>query len=84
MGLIPAGAMPHVKRFGWSGVLAVGLVIVMLAGINPVTLISGKVSPPPPPTSITGVPASSATPEQIAAYPPVVAREAELRWRRRR
>ncbi len=82
MGLIPAGAMPHVKRFGWSGVLAVGLVIVMLAGINPVTLISGKVSPPPPPTSITGVPASSATAEQIAAYPPVVAGEAELMWRR--
>jgi len=49
MGLIPAGALPHVKRFGWSGVLALGVVIVMLAGINPITLISGKVSPPPPP-----------------------------------
>lgn len=82
MGLIPAGAMPHVKRFGWSGVLALGVVIVMLAGINPITLISGKVSPPPPPTSITGVPASTATIEQIANYPPVVAGEAELMWRR--
>jgi predicted metalloprotease len=58
------------------------VVIVMLAGINPITLISGKVSPPPPPTSITGVPAVSATVEQIAAYPPVVAGEAELMWRR--
>lgn len=81
MGLIPAGALPHVKRFGWSGVLALGVVIVMLAGINPITLISGKVSPPPP-TSITGVPASSASIEQIAAYPPIVGSEAELMWRR--
>jgi predicted metalloprotease len=82
MGLIPAGAMPHVKRFGWSGGLALAVVIAMLAGINPITLISGRVSPPPPPTSITGVPASSATVEQIAAYPPVVGGEAELMWRR--
>lgn len=82
MGLIPAGAMPHVRRFGLSGALALGVVIAMLAGINPVTLISGKVSPPPPPTSITGVPASTATLEQIAAYPPVVGGEAELMWRR--
>lgn len=82
MGLIPAGVMPHVKRFGWSGVLAIGVVIVMLAGINPITLISGKVSPPPPPTSITGVPASSAGIAEIAAYPPIVASEAELMWRR--
>jgi hypothetical protein len=82
MGLIPAGAMPHVKRFGWSGLLALGVVIVMLAGINPITLISGKVSPPPPPTSITGVPASSASLAEIAAYPPIVGGEAELMWRR--
>lgn len=82
MGMIPESVMPHVKRFGWSGALALGVVIAMLAGINPVTLISGKVSPPPPPTSITGVPPASATIEQIAAYPPVVAGEAELMWRR--
>lgn len=82
MGVIPASMMPHVKRLGWSGALALGVVIAMLAGINPITLITGKVSPPPPPTSITGVPASSATLEQIAAYPPVVAGEAELMWRR--
>ena len=54
----------------------------MLAGVNPITLISGKVSPPPPPTSITGVPASSATAGQLALYPPVVGGEAELMWRR--
>lgn len=82
MGLIPAAAMPHVKRFGWSGVVALGVVAVMLLGINPISVITGKVSPPPPPTSITGVPPASATIEQIAAYPPVVAGEAELMWRR--
>ena len=31
--------------------------------------------------AITGVPASSATIEQLAAYPPVVGGEAELMWR---
>ncbi|MBK8086274.1 MAG: neutral zinc metallopeptidase [Devosia sp.] len=82
MQLIPAGLAPHVKRFGWSGVAAVVVVIAMLAGVNPITLISGQVSPPPPPTSITGVPASTATAAQLAAYPPVVAGEAELMWRR--
>lgn len=82
MGPIPAAALPHIKRFGWSGVLAVGVVVVMLAGINPVTLITGKVSPPPPPTSITVVPASSATVTEIAAYPSIVGGEAELMWRR--
>jgi predicted metalloprotease len=82
MSVIPAALVPHIKRFGWSGVIALGVVIVMLAGINPITLISGKVSPPPPPTSITGVPAASATVEQIALYPPIVAGETELMWRR--
>jgi len=82
MPLIPASVMPHVKRFGWSGALATGLVAAMLVGVNPITLISGKVSPPPPPTSITGVPPAAATLTQLAAYPPVVAGEAELMWRR--
>lgn len=82
MQLIPPALAPHVRRFGWSGLAAVALVVVMLAGVNPITLISGQVSPPPPPTSITGVPAASATPAQLAAYPPVVAGEAELMWRR--
>ncbi len=82
MGMIPASVMPHVKRFGWSGVVALGVVVVMLAGVNPITVITGKVSPPPPPTSITGVPPSSASPAQLAAYPAVVAGEAELMWRR--
>jgi predicted metalloprotease len=82
MSLIPESIKPHIRRFGWSGVLAIGIVIVMLAGINPITLISGQVSPPPPPTSITGVPPATATADALAIYPPVVGGEAELMWRR--
>lgn len=82
MPLIPDSVRPHIRRFGWSGVLAVGLVVVMLAGVNPITLISGQVAPPPPPTSITGVPPASADAEALALYPPVVGGEAELMWRR--
>ena len=82
MSLIPESVMPHVKRFGLSGVIAVGIVAVMLLGINPVTVLTGKVSPPPPPTSITGVPPTGAPLAALAAYPPVVGAEAELMWRR--
>lgn len=82
MPLIPESVMPHVRRFGWSGAVAVGIVGVMLLGVNPITLISGQVSPPPPPTSITGVPAATADSAALAAYPPVVGGEAELMWRR--
>jgi predicted metalloprotease len=82
MALIPAAVMPHVKRFGFSGAIALGVVVVMLFGINPVSVLTGKFSPPPPPTSITGVPPADAVPELVAAYPAVVAGEAELMWRR--
>ncbi len=82
MTLIPASVMPHVRRFGFSGAIALGIVVVMLFGINPVSVLTGKFSPPPPPTSITGVPPADATLEMVAAYPPVVAGEAELMWRR--
>ena len=82
MSLIPQSVMPHIRRFGLSGVVAVAVIVVMLLGINPVTVLTGKVSPPPPPTSITGVPPASAAPEALAAYPPIVGGEAELMWRR--
>lgn len=80
MSLIPESVMPHVKRFGLSGLIALGIVVIMLFGINPVTVLTGKVPPPPPPTSITGVPATGAPVEALAAYPPVVGAEAELMW----
>lgn len=82
MSLIPASVMPHVRRFGISGVIATGVVVVMLMGINPITVLTGQVSPPPAPTSITGVPPADAPIEALAAYPPIVGREAELMWRR--
>jgi predicted metalloprotease len=82
MNLIPASVMPHVRRFGFSGAIAAGVVVVMMMGINPVTVLTGQVSPPPPPTSITGRPGPEATVEEIAAYPAIVAKEAELMWRR--
>jgi uncharacterized protein len=82
MSLIPSSVMPHVRRFGISGVLAAGVVVVMLFGINPVSVLTGKVSPPPAPTSVTGVPPDGAPIEALAAYPPIVGREAELMWRR--
>jgi predicted metalloprotease len=82
MSLIPASVMPHVRRFGFSGAIALSVVIVMLMGINPVSVLTGQVSPPPPPTSITGVPPANAPVELVAAYPAVVAGEAELMWRR--
>lgn len=82
MSLIPESAMPHIRRFGWTGVVALGIVVVMLAGINPITVLTGQVSPPPPPTSITGKPATTAEDAALIAYPPIVGGEAELMWRR--
>lgn len=82
MSLIPESVMPHVRRFGISGVIASGVVVVMMMGINPITVLTGQVSPPPPPTSITGLPPEDATTEMLAAFPPIVAGEAELMWRR--
>lgn len=82
MSFIPDSVKPHIRRFGWTGVLAVGIVVVMLAGINPITVLTGQVSPPPPPTSITGKPAATAPDEALLAYPPIVGGEAELMWRR--
>lgn len=82
MSFIPESVMPHVKRFGFSGAIALGIVVVMLAGINPVSVLTGKVSPPPPPTSITGLPAADAPTEALIAYPAIIGKEAELMWRR--
>ena len=41
MSLIPESVMPHVRRFGLSGAIALGVVVVMLFGINPVTVLTG-------------------------------------------
>ena len=81
MSLVPESVMPHVRRFGFSG-NAAGVVVVMMFGINPISVITGQFSPPPPPTSITGVPEPDAELEVLAAYPPIVGGEAALMWER--
>jgi len=47
--------MPHVRRFGFSGVIAVGVVVVMLFGINPVTVLTGQAAEPLPHTTLTAL-----------------------------
>lgn len=65
---IPSGVQPHVRRFGWSGVLVVFIVVMMMTGMNPVTLFTGQVSPPPPPTSIDPLGSDEPTDLEISAY----------------
>lgn len=81
MKIVPPALVPHLRRFGLSGVAAVALIVVMIFGVNPITLISGKTAPPPPPTSITGVPKGAGTEAELVAYPKIVAGEAEVMWR---
>ena len=52
---IPESVMPHVRRFGFSGAIALGVVVVMLFGINPVTIITGQVAEPLPHTTLTAL-----------------------------
>lgn len=78
---IPPALRPHLRRFGLSGVAAVALVVAMIFGVNPITLISGKTAPPPAPTSTTGVPKGQGTEADLAAYPRIVAGEADATWR---
>lgn len=50
---MPAAAVPHIKRFGIGGVLAVIIVIAMVFGISPITLFTGEDAGPPPTNSAT-------------------------------
>jgi predicted metalloprotease len=80
--LIPPAVIPHIKRFGISGVIAVGIVVVMLLGINPVSLLTGETSDPPALTSITGVPAEGADREALAGYARIINAESDVYWKR--
>ena len=57
---IPDNVMPHIRRFGFSGVLAVSIVVVMLFGINPISLLTGQVAQPRPHTPLTALEAIAA------------------------
>ena len=79
---IPDSVMPHVRRFGFSGVIAVGVVVVMLLGINPVSLLTGQVAEPLPHTTLTALKAIEAGEDGPEALVEAVAREADGFWDR--
>lgn len=80
--LIPPALMPHLRRFGVSGVIALAILVVMLLGLNPVSLITGEYSPPPAATAITGVPVEGAPVEALADYANLVSRDQDVYWKR--
>ena len=74
--------MPHVRRFGFSGVIAVALVVVMVLGINPITVLTGQVAdhlPYTPLTALEAIEAGEAGPADMAE---AVARETDGFWAR--
>jgi uncharacterized protein len=74
--------MPHVRRFGFSGVFAVGVVVVMVFGINPITVLTGQVAEPLPYTPLTALAdleTGKATPEDLVD---AVSRETNGFWER--
>ena len=79
---IPEGVMPHVRRFGFSGAIALGVVVVMIFGINPVTVLTGQVAEPLPHTTLTALEAiakGEGAPEDLVG---AVEREANGFWER--
>ena len=79
---IPDSVMPHVRRFGFSGAVALAVVVVMLFGINPVTVLTGQVAEPLPHTTLTALAAIEAgegKPEDLVG---AVQREANGFWER--
>jgi predicted metalloprotease len=74
--------MPHVRRFGFSGVFAVGIVVVMIFGINPVTVLTGQVAEPLPHTTLTALDAISSGEGQPVDLVEAVSREANGFWQR--
>jgi predicted metalloprotease len=79
---IPESVMPHVRRFGFSGAIALGVVVVMIFGINPVTVLTGQVAQPLPHTTLTALEAiakGEGKPEDLVG---AVEREANGFWER--
>ena len=79
---IPEGVMPHVRRFGFSGAIALGVVVVMILGINPVTVLTGQVAQPLPHTTLTALEAIAAGEGKPADLVGAVEREANGFWER--
>jgi len=79
---IPDSVMPHVRRFGFSGVVALGVVVVMIFGINPITVLTGQVAEPLPHTTLTALTAIEEGEAEPADLVGAVAREANGFWER--
>lgn len=50
---MPAVLIPHIKRFGFGGVVVVIFIIGMVFGINPITMMTGQDAGPPRTSSAT-------------------------------
>ncbi|MBU1307826.1 MAG: neutral zinc metallopeptidase [Alphaproteobacteria bacterium] len=74
--------MTHVRRFGFSGALAVSIVVVMLFGINPITVLTGQVAKPLPHTPLTALAAIEAGDGQPADLVSALERETDGFWAR--
>lgn len=79
---IPDSVMPHVRRFGFSGLVAVGIVVVMLFGINPVTILTGQVATPNPYSILESLEAVEARGEPREVVIEAVNRETNGFWER--
>lgn len=74
--------MQHLRRFGLSGFIALAVVVVMIFGINPVSLLTGQVAEPLPYTTLTALEAigkGEAGPESVVD---AASREANGFWER--
>lgn len=77
---IPRGVVPHIRRFGWSGAFVTAIVVLMVFGISPVTIVTGTYDPPREWTSRGNIPAADAPREDLRQYMEAVHREARRGW----
>lgn len=77
---IPRPVVPHIRRFGWGGTLALSICVLMVFGISPITVITGTYDPPREWTSRGNIPAADASHEDLERYMDAVFREARRGW----
>ncbi|WP_404402893.1 neutral zinc metallopeptidase [Pelagibacterium halotolerans] len=77
---IPRAVVPHIRRFGFSGALVVTIIVLMIFGITPITIITNSYDPPRPWTSKDNIPAADAPAEDLERYMDAVFREARRGW----
>ena len=77
---IPDTVMVHVRRFGISGALALGVIVLMLAGINPISVLTGQFAGPPPLMARTGIAAIEAGEATLEEFMTALNRDADAYW----